>query len=254
MVHHDGRRVRLSRLIYAERCGTIPDGHVVRHLCHNRGCVNPEHLETGTQKENMRDMTERQPPRYLSPVDAAALMGVTDRTLRKLVVAGRLTRRTGTGGRIYYLRDELERLKLARLGVSFGELDVPQGEESAESSEPLEASEPTPEPVREALAAALAASASLGADLAAVVAERDRLREEVAWLRSRIEAAEAASHELRAVAAHQARALAVMAETPALPPPAADGRGQKADDRRRWWSRLLPSSWETPASSSHQPP
>ena len=39
--------------------GIIPEGHVVRHKCDNPPCVNPEHLETGTQKENARDRTER---------------------------------------------------------------------------------------------------------------------------------------------------------------------------------------------------
>ena len=34
---------------------TIPDGHLIRHKCRNRHCVNPEHLETGTQQDNMND-------------------------------------------------------------------------------------------------------------------------------------------------------------------------------------------------------
>ena len=28
---------------------------VVRHHCHHRRCVNPEHLELGTQADNKRD-------------------------------------------------------------------------------------------------------------------------------------------------------------------------------------------------------
>ena len=33
----------------------IPEGHVIRHKCRSRHCVNPEHLETGTIADNEAD-------------------------------------------------------------------------------------------------------------------------------------------------------------------------------------------------------
>ena len=45
------------RKVYYEATGELPE--VVRHKCDNPRCVNPEHLEGGTQKDNMADMYER---------------------------------------------------------------------------------------------------------------------------------------------------------------------------------------------------
>lgn len=41
------------RVSYELFVGPIPDGLHVDHLCRNRGCVRPDHLEPVTQQENM---------------------------------------------------------------------------------------------------------------------------------------------------------------------------------------------------------
>jgi len=43
-----------SRVIYRELVGPIPEGLDLDHLCRNRSCVNPGHLEPVTHRENMR--------------------------------------------------------------------------------------------------------------------------------------------------------------------------------------------------------
>lgn len=45
---------RACRVSYLEFVGEIPEGLVVDHLCRERGCVNPKHLECVTVAENTR--------------------------------------------------------------------------------------------------------------------------------------------------------------------------------------------------------
>jgi hypothetical protein len=40
------------RVAYEEFVGPIPTGMVLDHLCRNRACINPAHLEPVTQREN----------------------------------------------------------------------------------------------------------------------------------------------------------------------------------------------------------
>ena len=48
-----GRHHRAHRVMYERTKGPIPDGLVIDHLCRNRDCVNPDHLEVVTNRENI---------------------------------------------------------------------------------------------------------------------------------------------------------------------------------------------------------
>ena len=43
------------RLAYELAHGELPEGHIVRHACHNPKCINPAHLTSGTHKQNAAD-------------------------------------------------------------------------------------------------------------------------------------------------------------------------------------------------------
>lgn len=49
----DGRVRKTHRLAYLALVGPVPEGLVLDHLCRNRGCCNPAHLEVVTQRENL---------------------------------------------------------------------------------------------------------------------------------------------------------------------------------------------------------
>jgi transcriptional regulator with XRE-family HTH domain len=47
---------KAARLAWEAQHGPIPEGLLLRHLCHNRRCIRPAHLAPGTHTDNGRDM------------------------------------------------------------------------------------------------------------------------------------------------------------------------------------------------------
>ena len=58
-VRVNGKNTRLHRYLYEKQYGKIPDNMVIRHSCDNSSCCNIEHLEIGTQLDNINDMIIR---------------------------------------------------------------------------------------------------------------------------------------------------------------------------------------------------
>lgn len=93
-----------SKMIPAHRAswmlhnGKIPQGLYIRHKCDNPICVNPEHLELGTQKDNMNDMTSRKRQSKGSHRPDAILTEEHVKMMRELHASG------------YYTNNQLARL------------------------------------------------------------------------------------------------------------------------------------------------
>lgn len=49
----EGRQQGAHRISYEETKEKIPDGYVLDHLCRNKACVNPNHLEVVTNRTNI---------------------------------------------------------------------------------------------------------------------------------------------------------------------------------------------------------
>jgi hypothetical protein len=55
-VHYERKMHTVHRLLYMLLVGPVPEGLQLDHLCRNRPCCNPEHLEIVTHRQNsLRD-------------------------------------------------------------------------------------------------------------------------------------------------------------------------------------------------------
>lgn len=91
-LYSNGKGVRAHRFVYQECFGNIPHGIVVRHKCDNRGCINPEHLQLGTQSENMRDAVSRRRTAHGERNGRAVLTEETARKIKTLIREGATTK------------------------------------------------------------------------------------------------------------------------------------------------------------------
>lgn len=51
------KTVAVHRFVYESLVGSIPSGLQIDHICGNKLCVNPHHLEAVSQRENIRRYT-----------------------------------------------------------------------------------------------------------------------------------------------------------------------------------------------------
>lgn len=66
-VGHNRRHMSAHVLAYEHWVGPVPEGQVLDHLCRNRACCNPAHLEPVTTSENARRTTPFRQPRTSCP-------------------------------------------------------------------------------------------------------------------------------------------------------------------------------------------
>jgi uncharacterized protein (DUF433 family) len=59
MITRNGIHQTVYHLMYELHHGRVPQGLVIRHKCDNPKCINPDHLEIGTYKDNCHDMISR---------------------------------------------------------------------------------------------------------------------------------------------------------------------------------------------------
>ena len=92
IIKHDARYEGAHRWAYRAWVGPIPEGLLIRHECDNPPCINPDHLETGTDADNARDKKTRGRGRGLSGSDHWYAIEISDRKIHDIRCARELGR------------------------------------------------------------------------------------------------------------------------------------------------------------------
>ncbi|GGF73087.1 hypothetical protein GCM10010912_17860 [Paenibacillus albidus] len=116
---HQGIEHRAHRFVYQECFGEIPDGLVVRHKCDNPSCINPEHLELGTPKENMHDAIQRKRNAYGVRNGSSTIDDKMARNIKSMLKEGEPTRKI-----MNELSVSLKTVRLIREGKSWKHVDL----------------------------------------------------------------------------------------------------------------------------------
>lgn len=103
VVKFGGKSILTHRLAFVEANGlslSDIDGKVIRHKCDNPSCVNPEHLEPGTNADNQRDKVERNRQAKGSRNGRAKLTDDDVRCIRELLREGVTQKQLATRFRV----------------------------------------------------------------------------------------------------------------------------------------------------------
>ena len=79
-------RIGVHRLSYMVHYGSIPENKMILHYCHNKGCINPNHLHVGLYSDNGNDERYKHDRLILRPRDIklAKCMKESDFTNREI--------------------------------------------------------------------------------------------------------------------------------------------------------------------------
>jgi DNA-binding transcriptional MerR regulator len=159
-------------------------------------------------------------PEWIPAAQAMANLGVNDRTLRKWAVKGKLRRRRDEEGRACYHAEDVARLAGENRSPSADEVTMPEmqpptaepvpakrrGRPRRAAQVPEATAAPVPDPARQ-----------MAERLADARARERELRQEIQWLRARLDHMQEAERDFRQLLLHNSRALDTIATQIALP-------------------------------------
>jgi hypothetical protein len=85
------RNVLAHRFIYERERGPIPDGYQLHHLCRNKRCVNPDHLELLVSRDHVRKERGRVSAEQILRIRGMAADGVRQTDIAEQMGIGQMT-------------------------------------------------------------------------------------------------------------------------------------------------------------------